>query len=49
MTQVDFAIITIRPNEFATMLQRSHTQVHNSHRRRTNGISQVHTNTGKTG
>src|SRR5437588_13066509 len=47
MIQVDFAIITIRPDEFAAVLQRFPTEVHKGPSRRTYGISQVHTKTGK--
>ena len=48
MTQVDFAIITIRPDEFAAVLQRFPTQVQKGPSGRTYGISQVITKTGKT-
>ncbi len=48
MTQVDFAIITIRPDEFAAVLQRFPTQVQKGPSGRTYGISQVVTKTGKT-
>jgi len=47
MTQVDFALITIRPDEFAAVLQRFRTKVEKGKSGRTYGISQVPTKTGK--
>jgi len=47
MTQVDFAIITTRPDEFAAVLQRFPTKVQKGSSGRTYGISQVRTKTGK--
>jgi hypothetical protein len=41
MRQMDFAIITIRPDEFAAILQRFHIQAHKDPSRRTYGISQA--------
>src|SRR6266566_9342711 len=47
MTQVDFALITIRPDEFAAVLQRFRTKVEKGKSGRTYGIAQVPTKTGK--
>src|SRR5947209_84240 len=48
MTQVDFALITIRPDEFAAVLQRFPTKVQKGKSGRTYGIAQVPTKIGKT-
>ena len=47
MILVDFAIITIRSDELAAILQRFPTKVHKGSCGRTYGISQVTTKTGK--
>ena len=48
MTQVDFALITIRPDEFAAVLKRFPTKVQKGKSGRTYGIAQVPTKIGKT-
>ena len=48
MTQVDFALISIRPDEFAAVLQRFPTERQKGKSGRTYGISQVPTKIGKT-
>ena len=47
MKQVDFAIITIRPDEFAAVLQRFPTEVQKGQSGRTYGISQIQMRSGK--